>query len=147
MSLPEYFDALSQNRTNICKFQPYAELIPRVDDLYNAIIKLVPNERVASVQGRLLLVCHKSFLAAASLIVQAQPEDAGPVTRRAIEVVRLAAAFKDDESVLEQWHAWEERMERWEARQKEEKPKHFQVHIEVKHPIVKELMAVSRQMI
>lgn len=141
MSIDEYFDALSQNRDNIREFPPYAELIPRVDELYHRTIGLVPNERTASVQGRFLLVCHKSYLTAANLIAQAQPEDAGPVTRRAIEIVRLAAAFKDDESVLNQWNSWETRMRRWEARRNESKPEPLHIKIEVKHPIVEELMA------
>lgn len=87
-------------------------------------------------------MCHKSFLTAANLVAQAQPEDAGPVTRREIEIVRLAAAFKDDESLLDQWNSCEERLKRWEDRrnEKEPEPEPFHIKIEVKHPIGKELL-------
>jgi hypothetical protein len=90
--------------------------------------------------GQILLICHKSFLAAATLIGQAQPDDAGPITRRAIEAVRLAAALKDDPTIAEKWVAHETRTERWQARREGTKPPRLHVEIPVKHPLVKELM-------
>lgn len=73
--------------------------------------------------GQLLLICHKSFLLALTLIGQAQPDDAGPISRRAIEAARLALAVKRNPESAMKLAAYEQRMERWQAREKGEKPK------------------------
>ena len=69
-----------------------------------------------------------------------QPDDAGPITRRAIEVVRLAAAMKADPAVAERWIAYEKRMERWQARDQGEMPRPLHIPIPAKTPLVKQLM-------
>ena len=62
------------------------------------------------------------------------------LTRRAIEVVRVAAAIKDDPSFAEEWVAFEKRMQRWKDRDAGKTPKSFHFPIPVKHPLVTELM-------
>lgn len=110
-----------------------------MDKLYEASIGAIPKDK-SPVFAQFLLICHKSFLGAATLIGQAQPDDAGPVTRRAIEIVRLAAAIKQDSAIAKKWVAYEKRMERWKTRDKGERPKPLQIHIPVEHPLVKQLM-------
>jgi hypothetical protein len=107
--------------------------------LYLLSINAVPSNKPILFR-QFLLVCHKSFLAAATLIGQAQPDDASPITRRAIEVVRLAAAVKADPAVLEEWYAYERRVERWKARNEGAKPKSVLPKLPpVKHHLLKQL--------
>lgn len=136
-----YFQAQKENLAALLRFETFAVLIPPVDRLYKTAIDLVPKEP-PHLFGLCLLICHKSFLAAASLVGQAQPDDAGPITRRAIEVVRLAAAVKSDAAVFERWVAFEERMERWKVRMEGEKPKPIHINLDVKHPAVIDLMSM-----
>ena len=135
----DYFRAQKENLGNALRFEPYAILFPLVDQLYSASIALVPRDK-SPVFGKLLLICHKSFLAAASLIGQAQPDDAAPITRRAIEVVALADAIKTDRKSATKWAAFEDRMKRWQDRQEGKKPKSLKVHLEAKHPNTRRLM-------
>ncbi|MEQ9145517.1 MAG: hypothetical protein RLO08_14285 [Parvibaculaceae bacterium] len=139
MTLKDYIAVQQKNLDAALKFELFGACCPLMDELYQLSIAAVPSDK-SPVYGQFLLICHKSFLAAATLIGQAQPDDAGPITRRAIEVVRLAAAVKDDPSIAEKWIAYEERMARWGARDRGEKPKRFHVDLPVKHPLVKELM-------
>lgn len=110
-----------------------------MDKLYEVSIGAVPKDK-SPIFAQFLLICHKSFLGAATLIGQAQPDDAGPITRRAIEVVRLAAAVKQNSAITKKWVAYEKRMERWKARDEGDKPKPLHIHIPVEHPLVKNLM-------
>ena len=135
----DYCKVQKANLGNTLKFEPFAVLIPLVDQLYQQSIVLMPSDS-SPVYGRLLLVCHKEFLAAASLVGQCQPDDADPITRRAIEAIRLAAAIKAEPKNAEIWLAYEKRMERWERRQSGEKPRSLHIKLEVSHPIVNELM-------
>lgn len=139
MAFNEYIEAQRRNLESALKFELFGDTCPLMDKLYEISIDSVPNDQ-SPVFGQFLLICHKSFLAAATLIGQAQPDDAGPITRRAIEVVRLAAAMKTDPGIAEQWVAFEERMARWEARNEGEKPRTLHIPIPVTHPLVKELM-------
>ena len=111
-----------------------------VDDLYNLAVDLVPKDSAPHF-GQLLLLSHKSFLSAITLIGQAQPEDAAAVTRRAIEIARVALAVKQDPQNADKWMAHEKRMGRWQAREKGEKPRHLTVPLDLPndHPILKEL--------
>lgn len=141
LALHEYIDAQRKNLEAALKFELFGATCPRMDRLYELSIAAVPKDK-SPVFGQFLLICHKSFLAAATLIGQAQPDDAGPITRRAIEVVRLAAAIRADPAVAEEWGAYEKRMARWEARNEGETPKALHVRIPAEHPLVKQLMDV-----
>ena len=136
MAIEEYFDAQKENLRRALNWRPFAEIFPLVDKLYNDAIKLVPSDH-SPVYGQFLLTCHKSFLAAASLIGQAQPDDAVAITRRAIEVARFAAAIKTDPKKVEEWIAYEKRMQRWTDRLEGTKPKSFHVNLGEVHPDIK----------
>lgn len=136
MAIEEYFDAQKENLRRALNWQPFAEIFPLVDKLYTDAIKLVPSDH-SPVYGQFLLTCHKSFLAAASLIGQAQPEDAAAITRRAIEVARFAAVIKTNPKKVDEWIAYDKRMQRWTDRLEGKKPKSFYVDFGEVHPGIK----------
>lgn len=139
MGLRDYFEVQKKNLKNALQWEIFAGLLSGVDRLYEIALQSVPQEGPA-VFGQFVLVCHKSFLAGASLIGQAQPDDAAPITRRAIEAARLAAAIKENPANLQEWVAFEERTKRWQAREEGRKPGSLSVRIDVKHPLILELM-------
>src|SRR5438093_1735214 len=94
-----FFDAQKHQLTKNVDFEPFAVLFALIDDLYERTIQLAAENEF----GRFALMAHKAFLTAASLIAQNQPDDAAPITRRAVEMIRLAAAAKDDPAI---WKAW-----------------------------------------
>ena len=136
MAIRKYFDAQKENLRRARKWEPFATIFPVVDKLYVDAIGLVPNDQ-SPIYGQFLLICHKSFLAAASLIGQAQPDDSAPITRRAIEVARFAAAVKTNPELAENWMAYEERLQRWTDRQEGVKPKPLRVNLGKVHPGIK----------
>ena len=139
MGLVDYFQAQKNNLQSALRFEPFAVLFPIIHELYMNSRRLLPQDK-SPVFGQFLLICHKSFLAAASLVGQAQPDDAAPITRRAIEVIRLAAAVKEDPARAKQWAAYEERTRRWKDRGEGKKPKPLHISLEVNHPLVKGMM-------
>jgi hypothetical protein len=139
VAFQEYIDAQRKNLKSALKFELFGATCPEMDKLYEVSIGAVTKNK-PPVFARFLLICHKSFLGAATLIGQAQPDDSGPITRRAIEVVRLAAAIKQDSAIAEKWGAYEKRMERWKTRYKGDRPKSLNIHIPVEHPLVRQLM-------
>lgn len=139
LAFQEYINTQRKNLESALKFELFGATCPLMDRLYEVSVAAVPKDK-SLVFGQFLLICHKSFLAAATLIGQAQPDDAAPVTRRAIEVVRLAAAVKSDSAVAQEWVAYETRLERWQARNQGRTPKPLQVRIPAQHPLVRQLM-------
>ena len=117
-------------------FEPFAVLFTVIDDLYEYTFQLAAENEF----GRFALMAHKSFLTAASLIAQTQPDDAMPITRRAVEMIKVAAAAKDDPAFMRDWLAFDKRHARWQARQKGEKPNELHIKIPVRHPVVASLM-------
>ena len=109
MGLQDYFKAQKNNLERACRFELFDVLFTLIDQLYSKSVALVPTN-TSPVFGQFLLFWHKSFLAAASLIGQAQPDDASPITRRAIEAARVAVAIKDDPKIAEKWIAFHQRM-------------------------------------
>lgn len=137
-TLEDYFQAQKENLAGAMQFEPFKVLFHLVHDLYTRAISLIPQDNVF---GQFVLMAHKEFLAAASLIGQAQPDEAAPITRRAIEMVRVAQAVKHDPENAKKWLAFEERMARWRARREGEKPKTLHIELSVgPHPIIEELM-------
>jgi hypothetical protein len=102
VALRKYIEAQRKNLESALKFELFGAACPLMDRLYDISVATVPADK-SPVFAQFLLICHKSFLAAATLIGQAQPDDAGPVTRRAIEVARLAAAIAADSTAAEVW--------------------------------------------
>lgn len=79
------------------------------------------------------------MLSAATLIAQRQPEDSVGVTRRAVEVARVALAIKlNDENAL-QWTSYQDRHDRWLRRQQGERPKSFRFKNVEGEPLMAEL--------
>ena len=141
MSIEDYIAAQRSNIASISQLPHFSVLGNLTDRLYEWAIGLVPKDSPPPF-GQLLLICHRSFLSALTLIGQAQPDDAAPISRRAIEVARLALAVKKNPKSAEEWVAYEKRMERWQARNRGEKPKPFSPKLDLPrdHPIISELV-------
>jgi hypothetical protein len=119
-TIDSYIDTDQENLDQLRVLMPeFRVLMPLVHELYDRSQALIPPDEPSSVTvGRTLLVCHKSFLAAAAAIGRRHPDDAGPLTRRAVEATCLMVAINHDPQNLERWTAAEERLARWSARHK-----------------------------
>src|SRR5262245_55771788 len=106
----------------------FAKIVRPLHRLYDLTLKLI-HPSAPIVFGRCLLLCHKSFLSAAAMIARRHPDDAGPITRRAIEIAAVALAVKHDRSNLGRWQSHETRLARWRDRAEGKKPKHLQTQI------------------
>jgi hypothetical protein len=121
MSIHEYIASQRENSDKLKSLPEFEQLARLVDQIYMLSSELVPKDSPKHF-GMLLLLCHKSFLSAAALTIQAQPEDAGAITRRATEMAKVALATKYNEANAEIWSSTATRILRWEAREKGEKP-------------------------
>jgi hypothetical protein len=143
MSLNEYVDTQQKNFAAIKESPHYSRLIDTVDRLYRTTIDLVPAHCPRVCFGKMLLMCHKSLLSAATLIARGQPEDAAPISRRAIEIGQLAIAVRLDAQNYVKWLDEERRMARHEARVKGERPKNDPGHKwgkdVLEHPLLTDL--------
>jgi hypothetical protein len=119
----------------------FRDLIGSLDRAYRSAIGAVPRLGVALIFGRILLICHKSMLSAATLIGQGQPEDSTGVTRRAVEAARVALAIRLNDENAAQWTAYQGRHDRWLRRQQNERPKPFRVEFrDIRgHPLIERL--------
>jgi hypothetical protein len=122
MSFSEYFNAQAYHVAQIARLPVFTDLIVPLDDLYRLSVQLVPSAS-KPYYGRLLLLCHKAFMSAASSIARGQPDDSHGVSRRACEAARIARAIKYKADNLKAWQAYDERLARWEARRRNERPK------------------------
>lgn len=140
MSIEDYIAAQRNNIASIRQLPHFSILGSFTDKLYERAIALVPISFPPPF-GQLLLICHRALLSALTLIGQAQPDDAAPITRRTIEAVRLAIAVKRSPKNATEWAAYEQRMERWKARDRGEKPKPLSPKLDLPrdHPILSEL--------
>jgi hypothetical protein len=137
----EYIQAQRANLESIQRLPHFAKLIPLVDQLYGLAFDLTPRDSPAR-YGRFLLLCHRSFLSAAILIGQGQPEDAAPITRRAIEITKVCLGSKTNDQNAEKWTAYEKREARWKARLAGEKPRFLppiKLDLPIKHEILEQL--------
>ncbi|OGQ81592.1 MAG: hypothetical protein A3F90_07445 [Deltaproteobacteria bacterium RIFCSPLOWO2_12_FULL_60_19] len=141
-NIEEYTEAQRVNFAAM-KASPHFKLISLTDELYGRTYKIVAINSVSTYKyARFMLLGHQSLLAAASLIGQCQPMDAAAITRRAIEMTRIAFAIKHDKRGWEKWVDYTGRAERWASRQIGERPKPL---VPIKydipdHPLIKELM-------
>jgi hypothetical protein len=140
MSIQDYIAAQRANIASISQLPHFSILGDLTDRLYERAVTLVPKSSPPPF-GQLLLICHMSFLSALTLIGQAQPDDAAPISRRAIEAARLALAVKRNPESAMKWAAYEQRMGRWQARDRGEKPKALSPKLDLPrdHPILSEL--------
>jgi hypothetical protein len=143
MSLNDYVAAQQRNLKAIRESPHYSQLIETVDRLYRVTLDLCPVHCPRVCFGKMLLVCHKSLLSAATLIVRGQPEDSAPISRRAIEVGHLAVAVHLDSQNYIRWLDYEKRMARNEARLRGERPKNDPGHKwgkeVLEHPLLSDL--------
>jgi len=123
MSVEAYVRAQQQNFDAIKVSPHYSRLIETVDVLYNRTVELVPAHCPRLCFGKMLLMCHKSLLSAATLIARGQPEDAALVSRRAVEIGHLAIAVHLDSQNYVKWLDAERRSARWQVRMKGQRPK------------------------
>lgn len=107
------------------KLPHFRELMPYVHRLYSRSIDLVPADTNVVLFAESLLLCHKAFLCAAATIGRRHPDDAAPITRRAIEVASVAIAVKADPANFERWQAYEARLKRWADRGAGKRPRPF----------------------
>jgi hypothetical protein len=121
----EYVEKVLHNLDGGSRAPLFAELIGSLDEAYRTIIARPPSGRL--IFARFMLICHKSFLSAATLIAQQQPEDAGGITRRAAECARVALAIRLNDANADHWLSYQERYDRWLKRRQGEKPKYFTV--------------------
>jgi hypothetical protein len=110
MSIEDYIAAQRANMASISGVPHFSLLGGLTNRLYEKAIILVPKQSPPPFV-QLLLISHRSFLSALTLIGQAQPDDAAPISRRTIEAARLPLALKRDPNNAREWAAYEERME------------------------------------
>jgi hypothetical protein len=110
-------DYIRIQKTNLASIRqlPEFRLIELLDKLYLRGKDLL-RPGLPSRYGQFLLLANQSLLSAATLIGQAQPYDAGPITRRAIEIARVCLASKYDKKLEQKWAVFEIRQQRWKAR-------------------------------
>ncbi|MBI3684106.1 MAG: hypothetical protein HY235_27350 [Acidobacteria bacterium] len=129
--MDQYVRARKDKFDRGCQGEIFRELVGTLDQAYRTIIDR-HNPDTPQIFGRLLLICHKSMLAAATLIAQSQPDDSVGITRRAVEAAKVALAVKLNDDNAQQWVSFQERHDRWIRRQQNEKPGPF-------HPQYKDL--------
>jgi hypothetical protein len=146
MSLEEYALAQQQNFDAIKDSPHYSRLLATVDHLYHTTVAVSPAHCPRVCFGKMLLMCHKSMLSAATLIARGQVDDASLVTRRAIEIGHLAVAVHLDSRNYLKWLDYDRRYARWQQRLKGQRPKSEPTHKWSKdileHPLLVELRAV-----
>src|ERR1039458_5995083 len=123
MSLDGYVDTQQKNFEAIKGSPHYSRLIETIDRLYRATLELGPAHCPRLCFRKMLLMCHKSLLSSATLIARGQPDDAAPVSRRAIEIGHLAIAVHLDSRNYVKWLDEERRNARWQERMKGQRPK------------------------
>lgn len=144
MDFEKFLSGEAHYLSQIWNIPPFSTLIPLLDQLYNLSINLLTPD-TNPFFGRRILLCHKCFLSAASLIARGLPEDSGPITRRAVEIAIWALTGKVDQRRLIRWGSYEERLSRWKDRQEGRKPKPLKVpllslhHEHPLHRILEEL--------
>ena len=141
MSIEEYIEAQRANLKSIIHLPEFSLLVRLVDQIYGHSTEIIPPDSSPRF-GRFLLLGHKFFLSSAILIAQAQPDDAAPITRRAVEMARVCYASKFNKENLAKWQSYENRQARWDARLKGDKPPYLppiKYDLPVEHPILDEL--------
>src|SRR5215472_17070343 len=89
-----YLRVQSRNLTRTRRL-PHFGLVDLVDALYRRSFDVIASS-VGQLQVQLFVACHQALLSAAATIGRCQPVDAVAVTRRAVEIARVAAAINYD---------------------------------------------------
>ena len=131
--LIEFLNVQHGNLEANLKSREVQDLFSPVHNAYEIAIKALPPETDLAVR-KLLLLCQRSSMVAVGLIATGNPDDSVPVTRRTIEMARLAFALKHDPKNMAAWLAEEKRRERWEARNKGARPPRLNVKFQLPSP-------------
>jgi hypothetical protein len=121
MSLEDFMSAPHKNVETLCQAPHFASLIPLVNRMYDCAGALA-SKRHSPTLVKLMMVCHREFLVAASQIQRGLPFDSHANTRRAVEAAKVALALKRNRNNGEEWLKTEIRQRRWDARQQGQKP-------------------------
>jgi len=113
--------AQANNAVVLANAPHFASLIPLVDRMYDTAAQLAAPKHSPTL-GKLLMVCHREFLVAASQIIRGLPFDSHANTRRAVEVAKVALAFKRNVANVHKWLKPDLRQRRWNAREEGKKP-------------------------
>jgi hypothetical protein len=128
MGFSDFMAAQAANAEALADKPHFASLVPLVDRMYRCIVDIA-GQKYSPTLVKLLVLCHRELLVAASQIQRGLPYDAAANTRRAVEIARVALAAKRDIANAEKWLMEDKRQARWDARQQGIKPK--------RHPGVK----------
>jgi hypothetical protein len=121
MSLHDFMAAQAKNADALETLPHFSSLIPLVGRMYDAAAQLAAPKHSPTL-GKLLMVCHREFLVAASQIIRGLPLDSHANTRRAVEVAKVALAFKRNVANVHEWLKQDLRQRRWSAREEGKKP-------------------------
>ncbi len=124
MSLHEFMAAQGRNADTFDTSPHFTSLVPLVDRMYEVAGELA-SQRHSPTLVKLLMMCRRDFLIAAGQIQRALPFDSHANTRRAVEIARVALAFKRNPGNTEEWLRSDLRQRRWDARQEGRKPDHL----------------------
>jgi len=129
--MEEFIEAHRRNlQVNVRR--PYFEqMIGALSAAYVAAIEALSSIDAAQIFGRFLLIFDKSMRTAAVLIASCQPEDSVGITRRALECAKTALGVKLENANVANWLSAEDRLARWAARRKGERPKSFRVNLKM----------------
>jgi len=121
MSLNDFMAAQATNAVALASKPHFASLVPLVDRMYAMAVQLAAPKHSPTL-GRLLMICHREFLVAASQIIRGLPFDSHANTRRAVEAAKVALAVKRNRANVQEWLKQDLRARRWEERQEGKKP-------------------------
>jgi hypothetical protein len=116
MGFADFILAQAANAEALAEKPHFAALVPLVDRMYRCIVEIA-GPKYSPTLVKLLVLCHRELLVAASQIQRGLPYDAAANTRRAIEIAKVALAAKRDLANAEKWLMEAKRQARWDARQ------------------------------
>ena len=125
--MDEFIECQRATLDQIRQWPHFRDLIGAADAVYRWPMSAAPQTNAPAIFARILLICHKSLLSAATLIARGQPEDSTGITRRALEAAQVALAIKINDANAQEWTAYQERHDRWLKRQQNERPRPFRV--------------------
>jgi hypothetical protein len=102
----------------------FVSLVPLVDRMYDTA-GLLASKKHSPTLVRLLMICRREFLAAASQIIRGLPLDSHANTRRAVEAAKVALAVKRNRANAEEWLKTDVRQRRWDARGQGQRPEYL----------------------
>ena len=121
MSLQEFMAVQAANAEGFSRAPHFISLLPLVDRMYTTGSE-VAAQRHSPTLVKLMMLCHREFLVAASQIQRGLPFDSHANTRRAVEIAKVALAVKRNPANAEEWLNDDLRKRRWDARERGKKP-------------------------